>query len=166
MARKRTHSTNLDQDSEEPKRKRRPSAAISKSGLTPKQIRTTTLQLNLDKYPLTEAVSQEVERLAILGGRWRHIVGLFSNFLACQNLQETVIEDLPSGLQTFYNRSWAALDAVKNNKNHVLREQALEFLNHSLRDAVPESIPVHLREPITRDMATATKRSCYVLITS
>jgi len=95
MARKRTNSTNLDQDSEEPKRKLRPSAAISKSGLTPKQIRTTTLQLNLDKYPLTEAVSQEVERLAILGGRWRHLVGLFSNFLACQNLQETVIEDGP-----------------------------------------------------------------------
>jgi len=159
MVKKRKNSTNVDQDAEEPKRIRRPSAAIAKSGLTPSQIRSTTLQLNLDKYPLTDTVASEVERLSILGGRWRHLVGLFSNFLACRKLNLTVIEDSPSGLQTFYNRSWAALQAVKNNKPHVLRADAESFLDHSLQHALPDSIPVHLREPITRDMATATRRS-------
>jgi len=159
MVKKRKKSENVDQDAEEPKRIRRPSAAISKSGLTPSQIRSTTLQLNLDKYPLTDTVVQEIERLSILGGRWRHLVGLFSNFLACRRLSLTNIEDLPSGLHTFYNRSWAALEAVKNGKNHDLLDEAQAFLDHSLHAALPDSIPVDLRKPITRDMATATKRS-------
>jgi len=117
MAKKRKNSTNVDQDAEEPKRIRRPSAAIAKSGLTPSQIRSTTLQLNLDRYPLSDTVAQEVERLSILGGRWRHLVGLFANFLASRKLSLTIIEDSPSGLQTFYNRNWAALEAVKTTNN-------------------------------------------------
>jgi hypothetical protein len=148
--------------------------------------RSATLVLPLLKYCENQDVTDKLERLSIIGGRWRHLVGLFSNYVASLRGEKTPIAPIPSGLQSFYNQCWASLEAARDpNFEQLYREkvekyfrsqergnnasipkdpppflqEAYDFLGLGLQGALPDDIQVHLREPITRDMGKTLKMS-------
>ena len=125
-----------------------------------KNKRIKTVKCGLKRAVYNKSIRNVLDSLCTRIGLQRHIVSLFTNYLFLTRISKN--QDLPEVNKQLYDRSWSAMVAYidgKNTKADMYTEEFKQFAKDTNLDVktLTESTKYEIRQPITRDMATAAK---------